>query len=267
MKFAYIINEKSITLMYSDGTVDSVPAEPELVSALKEGRSETEVRNIADKSKCIANYMEGEVIVKNNQVLYHGQPMHGVLVSKILEFAAKGYPYMPLVKFFANIMKNPSNRAVCELYGFLSNAGLGITDSGTFLAYKAIKENWTDKHTGRFDNHIGCTLEMPRNMVDDNCNNGCSHGFHVGSLKYVTSFASASDHVIIVEVDPKDVVSVPTEDCGKVRVCKYRVVGEFTGELEPYSPLHEDSGQEVDEDYPDDCPDGGGAENEDQFTV
>lgn len=259
-KFAYMLNEQSLTMLFSNGDVEVMPIEraKSVIDAINERAGEDEIRKLVDKAKVICNYMDDTIVVQNGVVLYKGEPVNNVIVEKILDFQEKGYPYKPLLAFLARIMENPSRRAIHELYGFLDQEHLGITDAGTFLAYKAVRENWTDKYSGKFDNHVGNTLEMPRNSVDDDCRIGCSYGFHVGSLKYVTGFKDSSDHVLIVEVDPKDVVSVPTEDCGKVRVCKYKVVGEYTGPLPGYCPGYTDTPDpddpEDDEDDEDDEP-------------
>lgn len=238
MKFGYMINKQTVMLQFSDGHPEIVPIAnaKDIIEALKQGRPESEIRNMVDRTKCVCDYMQGTVVVKGGRVFYKDELVENAVVRKILEFIENGYPYKPLVAFLARLMENPSRRAVQELYGFLSNENLSITDSGTFLAYKAVRPNWTDKHSGTFDNHVGRTLSMPRQAVDDDCTRGCSYGFHVGSLKYVDSFKDINDHVVIVEVDPADVVSVPKEDCGKVRVCKYTVVGEFKAPLAPYTP-------------------------------
>jgi hypothetical protein len=69
---------------------------------------------------------------------------------------------------------------------------------------------------------------MPRNKVDDNKEVGCSYGFHAGTLEYASDFASDFDKLVLVEIDPADVVSIPT-DCNfqKLRTCRYKVVAEY----------------------------------------
>lgn len=74
---------------------------------------------------------------------------------------------------------------------------------------------------------------MARNLVDPNAAVGCSRGFHVGSLNYADKhYHSGSGRIIIVEVDPKDAVSVPHESEHKLRTCKYKVISDYTGLLE-----------------------------------
>jgi hypothetical protein len=114
---------------------------------------------------------------------------------------------------------------------------LPITDNGNFLAYKAVREDYTDKYTGKFLNTIDAVLEMPRNKVDDDKNVGCSYGFHAGTIEYAKQFSGGCGHIMLVEINPSDVVSIPT-DCEfqKLRTCKYKVVGEY--EIDLTDPLY-----------------------------
>jgi hypothetical protein len=92
---------------------------------------------------------------------------------------------------------------------------------------------------------------MTRSKVDDNRSVGCSQGLHAGALNYVASYGNvdAGDKIVIVKINPKDVVSVPS-DCNheKLRTCQYEVVGEYQGEL--LKPLY--SANFNDDDYHDD---------------
>jgi len=136
-----------------------------------------------------------------------------------------GFPVDPLVAFMENMMTNPSFRAVNELYGFLEKNRLPITPDGHFLAYKRVRENYTDCHTGTMDNSVGKIVEMERNKVDDNQNNTCSSGLHFCSENYLKSFGG--DRTMIVKINPRDVVSIPTDyNNAKGRACRYEVVGE-----------------------------------------
>jgi len=88
---------------------------------------------------------------------------------------------------------------------------------------------------------------MTRNNVCDDANIGCSDGFHAGSLDYARSFGLGGN-LMVVEIDPADVVSVPSDcNCQKLRTCKYKVVSLFERKLE--EPLCDDYG---DYDYEED---------------
>ena len=160
----------------------------------------------------------------------------------------EGLPYKPLVRFFDKLMSNPSRRAVQELYSFLEHKAMPITPDGNFLAYKGVREDYTDWYSGNFSNKVGETLEMVRNNVCDDAQIGCSHGFHAGSLDYAESFGNGG-HLMVVEIDPQDVVSVPNDcDCQKLRTCKYKVVDHFKTKM-PDTICDEYYDDSEDEDY------------------
>ena len=67
--------------------------------------------------------------------------------------------------------------------------------------------------------------------IDDDARVACSHGLHVGSS--LTPWTFARGKVVIVKVNPKDVVSVPHDcNCQKLRTCAYTAVAEHIGTLE-----------------------------------
>lgn len=173
-----------------------------------------------------------EVVVTNGQVLYQGEPLHNTLTERILDFMRAGEDFGPLAAFLNNLMDNPSKRSVDQLYSFLEHEGLSITEDGHFLAYKGVQNDFKDYHSGKFDNSPGQVHEMPRNLVDDNPDNHCSHGFHVGSFEYASDFARHGN-LVLVKVNPRDAVSVPSDHaCQKLRVCRYEVVKVCEGLLQ-----------------------------------
>ena len=241
--------------------------------------NEDELLDLVDLEKAVANFSDGLVEVKNGKVLFEGEEVHGSISQRILEFMKKGLPFQPLVNFLNNLMSNPSMQSQKELYDFLEHEHLPITEDGHFLAYKAVRSNYMDKYKGVFDNHVGNVCEMRRAKVDDNRSVGCSNGLHAGALNYVASYGSveSNDRIVIVKINPADVVSVPSDcNCEKLRTCRYEVVGEYQGEL--LKPLyksefgeddyHEDEGSlydEYDEDYWDRYDDDYDDEDDDEY--
>jgi hypothetical protein len=213
--------------------------------------TEEELLEIVDVEKALATFSDGLVEIKNGQVTYEGEVVHGSISKRILEFMSKGLPFQPLINFLNNLMENPSMQSQKELYDFLEHEHLPITEDGHFLAYKAVRSDYMDKYRGLFDNHVGQVCQMQRAKVDDNRARGCSDGLHAGALNYVASYGSvdAGDRIVIVKINPKDVVSVPSDcNCEKLRTCRYEVVGEYEGEL--LKPLY--SADFAQEDYDDD---------------
>jgi hypothetical protein len=211
--------------------------------------SEDELLELVDIQTAVATFSQGRVEVKNGQVLYDGEEVHGAISKRILEFMSKGLPFQPLVNFLDNLMENPSMQSQTELYDFLEHQYLPITEDGHFLAYKAVRNDYKDKYAGTFDNRVGSICEMRRAKVDDNRGVGCSQGLHAGALNYVASYGSvdSGDKIVIVKINPKDVVSVPNDcNCEKLRTCRYEVVGEYQGEL--LKPLYKSEFSEDDYD-------------------
>jgi len=211
-----------------------------------------ELLEIVDVEKAIASFSDGLIEIKNGQVTYEGEVVHGSISKRILEFMSKGLPFQPLVNFLNNLMENPSMQSQKELYDFLEHEHLPITEDGHFLAYKAVRSDYKDKYKGIFDNRVGQVCKMTRSKVDDDRARGCSNGLHAGALNYVAGYGSleAGDKIVIVKINPKDVVSVPS-DCNyeKLRTCRYEVVGEYEGEL--LKPLYSAEFNQDNYDYED----------------
>lgn len=159
-------------------------------------------------------------------ILNNGVPLHGVVVDRILEFASAGLPFDPLMKFLERMMANPSSESREELYDFLVHRHLPITPDGMVLAYKAVRGDFYDKHSGTIKNEVGSVIEISRDKVDPDRRNECSYGLHVGAIEYVRNFATSSeDKILLVEFDPADAVAVPKDhNFTKLRVARYRVV-------------------------------------------
>ena len=174
----------------------------------------------------------GKIRIANGTIYYENEVLHGLIIDRILQFMQEDFPFQPLVKFIENMMLNPSMRARTELYGFLEHQGLPITEDGHFLAYKAVRGDYYDQFSGTIYNGIGVVVKMNRPKVDDDCTRGCSYGLHAGNLSYVRGYGQSTSKFLIVKINPKDVVSVPSEDSRKLRCCEYTVLSEFKQELD-----------------------------------
>jgi hypothetical protein len=191
--------------------------------------------HLLDVAKAINTYAAGSgIAVTDGQITYDGEPVHNYLADKIIDFMNEGLPYKPLLAFLGNLLENFSMTAREELYLFLEKGEMPITEDGCFLAFKKVRGDFKDIHSGTFDNSPGQILEMHRYNVDDNRNNLCSAGLHFCSIDYLPCFGNDShgtDKVVIVKINPKDVVSIPVDyQFTKGRTCKYEVLCEYTGD-------------------------------------
>ena len=178
---------------------------------------------------------EGSVTFQNGEMSYGDTKLDNVVVERTVDLMREGFPFRHMMCFLDNLMSNPSKRSVDQLYSFLEHRSLPITEDGCFLAYKTVRSNYFDKYTGTIDNSIGNVVEVLRNTVDDNPDAHCSSGLHVGTLGYAGPggwYNSQGDNVVIVKINPRDAVSVPSDhEFSKLRVCKYEVMSDYKKDL------------------------------------
>lgn len=180
-----------------------------------------DIRNVVTK----ALSGTGATLV-GDKVLYKGEAVSGLLSRRIVEMAREGFDATPLLLFLDNLMSNPSKRAVDELYGFLEASGLPITDDGHFLAYKSVRQDFKDHHSGTMDNSVGQIVSMERNRVDEDKDRTCSYGLHFAAHEYANQFGSHG-RMVVLKINPRDVVAIPSDyNNQKGRCCRYEVIEE-----------------------------------------
>ena len=189
------------------------------------------IENLFDIRQHIKNTTDGQVEIRDSSLFYKGFELNSYLANKIISMHDQGYPVSNLIRFLENLMENPSRTSVEELYLFLEYGDMPITEDGCFLAYKKVRENYTDIHSGTFNNSIGKVVQVERNTVDNRRYNTCSYGLHFCSKEYLGSFGSShNNRVVILKINPKDVVSIPSDyNNTKGRCCRYEVIGEWEG--------------------------------------
>jgi len=249
----YILTDNSLTIVVDGKALTMENSNPSFNEAKKLLSQEKydELPNLFDTPMAVEKFAEGNISVSDGEVRYNNEVIHNHVVGRILDFMRQGLPYKPLVRFLDKLMDNPSRRAVNELYAFLEHKAMPLTPDGNFLAYKGVRSDYTDWHSGTCPNKVGDVNEMPRRNVCDDANIGCSYGFHAGSLDYARHYGNGG-HLMVVEIDPSDVVSVPLDcDQQKLRTAKYKVVSHFEKKLE--EPMCDEYGDY--EDWDDDSED------------
>lgn len=230
-----IVGKSFVTLMIN-GATKTVTEGQKNYSEIREAvrvKDMDLVEKLIDAAAQVANYMAGKISITNGQVFYGAQQLHGAVVDRIVDMMTEGFDHEPMVKFVENLMSNPSKRAVDELYTFLEQTALPITEDGHFLAYKKVRDDYKDLYSGTMDNSVGKVLEMPRNGVDEDKDRTCSAGLHFCSLSYLKHYYGGSGRVMIVKINPADVVAIPSDyNNAKGRACKYEIISEHTSEIE-----------------------------------
>lgn len=187
--------------------------------------------DLVDVPAAIVRASHGFVQVLDGIITYKGKAVNGHLAGRILELMGQGFDIAPWALFMDKLHSNPDAFSVTQLYPFLERAKLPITPDGDFLAYKYVRNDYKDCYKGIYDNSPGKVVEEDRAICDSNPNNHCSRGLHFCAKEYLPRTGSGSSYdqrIVIVKVNPRDVVSVPNDhNFQKARACRYVVVGEL----------------------------------------
>jgi hypothetical protein len=228
MRYAYTLTSRSISVIIGARVLQTDRSNPGF-ARIKELLNDPD----ADEAELIALFAPIEVVsrlstrkvtVKDGMVFWGDDPIHTALTRRMVDVMNEGLDIEPWVKFATNVYDNPSPMARTELYEFLERADCPITPDGCFLAYKKVRADFMDCHTGTFDNSVGQYVSMPRDQVDPIRGNVCSTGLHFCSKRYLPQ--TPGQVTLLLKINPRDVVSIPTDyDQSKGRTCAYEVVG------------------------------------------
>jgi hypothetical protein len=244
---ASIVGSTFLTVMLNGRTVtiNSDHANYQAIREAMKVKDHDTVEKLINVAKSVINFVHGKVRIDGDKVFYGDMELGGPVVNRIIDMLKENFDAQPMLNFLSNLMDNPSRTAVSELYLFLEASELPITEDGCFLAYKKVDDNYRDFHSGKFDNSIGVVCKEMRNTVDDVRNNVCSRGLHFCSFDYLPQYHGGYGRVMIVKINPRDVVSIPSDyDNAKGRCCEYVVVGEHEGKEDVKaftSPVYNDA--------------------------
>jgi hypothetical protein len=216
--------------------------------------------DLFDAAVAVAKRFErlGErVTVANGRVYFDGDEVNNALTKKIVEFLEAGVDdWQPLVKFMEKVYTNPQEHSRDQMFEWLTRHAFSINEDGDILGYKSVETATRDgfdyqsitagtntvvvdgeEFSGKIPQNVGSVVEMPRSDVAFDPSQGCAAGLHVANFGYASTWAGRSAIVLLVAVNPRDVVSVPNDsNWEKVRVCRYRVVEVI--ESETVGPFH-----------------------------
>ena len=246
-KIFYTRHDGGLTLFKSGkhSTVsNSHPNFGRIMDALKSRRFE-EVEDLMDIGSTITKlgvsrkFKDRKVFVEKGEVYWIDSKkvqrvMAGPLVDRILEVVGtkEGNKFADaLLMFLDNMQKNKLKDIRAELYDWLMSGKTPITYDGCFLAYKKLRRDFKDIHSGTMDNSPGTVVRMPQDKVDTNRHNECSVGLHFCSRDYLSSYFGDDSTVVIVKVNPRHVFAIPTDyKFQKGRASEYFVIGKYNGD-------------------------------------
>ena len=213
------------------------------------------------------------VALKSGKVFFDLEPVNDVVADHIIRHMREDSDFdpEPVAKFMERLAANPSEHSRSHLFKWLQSERFTINQDGKIVGYKGVNrantvdggDQYVSVHSGpavvdgkpvngHVPNMPGSVVQMPRSQVTFDPAQTCSAGLHVGTWSYAKSFGQV---VLEVEVDPADVVSVPSDAGGtKMRCWRYKIVSvidqPYDYAVKPYAPTEDYESYEDDyEDY------------------
>ena len=185
---------------------------------------------VRQKIKLVPIKTNNSVVIDEDGVKFRDVVIAGKLADVITSMYLDGRldADSSLVWFLDNLIQNPDSHVLEQLYPFLLHNDIDISEGGHLIAYKKVRPDYYDIHSQTIRNMPGDAPEMPRVMVQNDPSKTCAAGLHVCAKSYLNQFGYTTDRVVLVKVNPRDVVSVPYDYNGaKMRVCKYEVLSDY----------------------------------------
>lgn len=225
-----MVSDTSITVAF-DGKLETIKSGDHrfetVLRAIRKGDTNS-LPELLDPNQMFKHIPNVELV--GGRIQIKGKTIPDSMTNRVLRFKEKGLPFDPLLRFSEKLLDNPSFNSRNMLYDFLEHNGHPLTMDGNFIAYKAVRKDFKDIHSGTMSNAVGNYVSMPRSDVDDNPNNTCSSGLHVATYDYAKDFGDIDNPnggggiMLEIEINPRDVVAVPNDYNGtKMRVCAYTV--------------------------------------------
>lgn len=228
--YPYILTKQILTIVIDSKQYSIISSHEnfnKIVKKIKAVETKGILELISIKDKIKGDTFGNIIIGDDDKLYYENVEIHNTLTDTIVTMYRQGFHILPMINFLKNLMKNPSQDSINELYNFLERGQLPLTDDGCFLAYKKINTDFTDCYTGTIDNSIGSIVKMDRDKVNADRHQTCSTGLHFCSFDYLEIYDDDLP-TIILKINPRDVVSIPADyNNTKGRCCEYLVEAQY----------------------------------------
>ncbi|TPL42560.1 MULTISPECIES: hypothetical protein [unclassified Mesorhizobium] len=208
-------------------TIDS--SHPNFATIKQRLREGTEVgEDLFDLAAALRRHLgyEDELVkVGPDGMTYNDRPINNFLTMRIIDLVRRGQPATPWINFFKRLQLNPDPNVRDELFDWLERGGMPITPDGYFLAYKKVDDDYTSFYDHSTINAVGTTIFLTE--YDHDKARVCSAGLHFCSWDYLPQYHGNTGRVVVLKINPADVVGFQSSYTGKGRACRYMIVDEI----------------------------------------
>lgn len=235
----FIKNADNITIFFDDlsavtlGTDDPVYSKIEALLKENSAKNEEIIQNLTNLNKCI---IEGNFKIKQDgdKVIFS---IDGSTSFDASEDVVENHKFLRLVKIAQDMgivdddiksitpfLKKVADNAFLDpedLYKYLKHGDFKITEEGNILAYKNVGKDLKSIYDNTTEHHIGEYTTVT--LYDTDRSHTCSNGLHFATKGYLPHYGGPV--TIVVEVDPRDIVSIPYDyDNMKGRCRRYKTI-------------------------------------------
>lgn len=157
----------------------------------------------------------------------------GHFLARVLDAFTNDGDVDALDKFLTKVEANQySDIAATDLFEFLAVNGHPLTTDGDFLAFKTVRSDLYDHHSGTVFHEVGSIIALDPSEVDFNRNQTCSRGLHFCSRDYLPQyggfFGGKDGALLILKINPADVAAFPKDYANaKGRAVQYQVLAQM----------------------------------------
>src|SRR5690606_23412703 len=146
----------------------------EVYKALKENRSDDELIKLVDIATAVNTHCAGKFEIRDGVAYVGEEVLPDVLSDKLILFTKEQIDVSPLLSFWNRLSVNPSYNSRNQLYRFIEHCKVPIVKtgekrnfkdangavtevdcSGFIVLWKAVKNDFKDIYSGKFDNSPG----------------------------------------------------------------------------------------------------------------
>jgi hypothetical protein len=233
----YVITPKNITVVFDSGATEIFSLSSEQGEKLLGIIAKND--NVIEKINEFFTEEEQKRLSQNGfstdgeKISYKGEDLNEQVKTFLTKLLKENKNIKGIKKFCEKCLQNPQKDSIEQMWNFIRANGLFISNSGNFVGYKAVLENRFDKYSQKYKNSNGAVIKEDRNTVENDPEKACGKGLHVGTWRYAKEvYGSHDDVIILISVNPKNVVSVPKDHSfQKMRICEYKVLKEVKAEL------------------------------------
>jgi len=230
----YFDDGKSITIFFKSGESAVWQASNPNYAVVKDLAEKSEwiaIETLNNASKAV---IEGTVEIKDDKIVAHTEdakltvelPKDNKFVKFVQLLKDRGVVdtcIEEITPFIKKLVENQFIDAVEEVYDFCKAGDFEITKDGNLIAYKKVRKDLGSVHDSGNTKHVIGEYTEVKNF-DTNRHAVCSAGLHFCSRGYLNSYSG--EQVIAVEIDPRDIVSIPTDySFQKGRCRRYKTLG------------------------------------------